>query len=257
MKIRSAVIVAGIVSALVGLLPQTAPAQEAPIERDPHLEDVPLRVRLQFLVLPHNGKPLTTAAHVQEVVARANEIYRAWNMQFDFDPATDFEGFPDAAVYNRNPQTVVTPDGVSIDTTAIALDREARRHPGKAVIWAVTTGDGGYSNTESDYVYFRFRRGIELQGDAFFLAHETGHFFGLGHTFDGSHAIANYVEELKKDPVKNAGGAQARSGEGKNPANPQRTLRAPAREQSAALDELTPDGSFRPRGGGLDAALSR
>jgi hypothetical protein len=221
--------------------------------RQSYLEDLPIRIRLQFLVLPNARKPSqlqVSPDYVQRCVAGLNQNYKPAGIQFDFDPATDFRGFTDASPFRRNPQNITTPDGISIDTIAIALDREARPYSGKEVIWVVGGGNGGYSGTNCDYVYFRMNE-TDLFGDAGMMAHESGHYFGLGHTHDG--VMERYYGSLMADPKKNAAAltAEAIKEKLRQRLNEQ-YARAPDKDPLVALDADSPavkDTPYDPSGG--------
>jgi len=241
------------IALLLASLAGQATAQAEEDRRQSYLEDLPIRIRLQFLVLPKAGKPSKLQAspeYVQRCVEGLNRNYKPAGIQFDFDPATDFRGYADASPYRRNPSEVVTPNGISIDTVTIALDREARQYSGKLVIWVVGSGLGGHSFPTFGHVYFRMTEN-NLFSDSAMMAHETGHYFGLWHTHDA--VMERYFGSLMADPKKNAAAltADAIKAKIRQRLNDQ-YAREPTKDPLVALDADSPavkDTPYDPSGG--------
>lgn len=162
-----------------------------------------------------------TAAGLVTKVSGLNAFYAPMGIQFDFDPATNFETI-NSTLLNRdwdllidpadytNPNSPPPDTGVDDKPHTAARIQEARQHRGKLVIyfrhgdkwvfdaalghWKLSNATGASSSWAGEYV--RMTRG---GGAAVDLAHETGHYLQNRHPFVGSIAtVSDAADAIKK-----------------------------------------------------------
>ncbi len=141
-------------------------------------------IRIQAVKVTDTGggrAPTFTGADVLAFIqSHLNPIYAPAFVRFVFDPATDVATVADTIL-----NTVSA--GTATATQAGWANSVGARWPGKMVVFlrhgGYATPDGGsYSSGIANHVMFR-----NFPADAgFLLAHETGHYIGLDHTFPGS-----------------------------------------------------------------------
>jgi hypothetical protein len=139
-----------------------------------------------------------TPEEVARWVARANQVFAAANIQFDF--SGNLVDLANTAINN-------------IDTTSIpAVAREAAKYGAGPVVFfrwgsAVNPTGGAYSGFDLDFVMMPGFQdtGVCNHQNIGLLAHELGHYFGLAHTFasqfDNEQQATQYLREHGNNPA--------------------------------------------------------
>jgi hypothetical protein len=153
-------------------------------------------VRVQSLQCCDNDGGRLCPISVEEVqtqVAVANRIYAKARVRFTWSPTRDSAVLRNTVINSLMPRTADTPKdqrarGAGTFDEGIRECRKiAARYPGKMLVlfrWGDhirnPTGNG-YSGGEASWVVMPSQRATD--GGIGNLAHEAGHYFGLGHTF--------------------------------------------------------------------------
>ncbi len=124
-------------------------------------------------------------------IEKANEVYRAARVRFEFDPDSAAGDWMEYASTDVNALSAELPGDRTWERGKAEGNEIASRFPRKVVILFRHGPDeeptgGGFSGTRYDFVALPGYEVTKLcgrDGNAFLLAHEIGHYFGLEHTF--------------------------------------------------------------------------
>jgi hypothetical protein len=132
-----------------------------------------------------------TPDQVAQWVAKANEVYAAARVRFEFDPTPGKGDWAELHDSDVNRLSVELPGDVGWERGRATANELAARYPQKVLLLfrhgpeAAPTGVG-FSSTSYSFVAMPGYAATTVCGDtqnAYLLAHEMGHYFGLGHTF--------------------------------------------------------------------------
>ncbi len=153
-----------------------------------------LKIHVQAIVTNDDGvaQSKNLAASIKDLIDKTNQIYAAGGMQLQFDPNKDYLEVSGTALNRDFPASYVQPDGSvvypkdpndnDLNPYADVRIEYARKFSDRAVIFfrnvVKPAISWAYSSSESPFVAFNAELGQPAD-----LAHESGHFFHLGHTF--------------------------------------------------------------------------
>lgn len=132
-----------------------------------------------------------TPDQVARWVAKANDVYRAARVRLEFDPTPGTGDWEEIRDTDINDLVADLPGDPTWEHGKAAANELASRYPRTVLLlFRHGPGDaptgGGFSSTTYDFVALPGYDATTICGpnqNAFLLAHEIGHYFGLSHTF--------------------------------------------------------------------------
>ncbi|HEX7078647.1 MAG TPA: RICIN domain-containing protein [Candidatus Eisenbacteria bacterium] len=145
-------------------------------------------------------------AQVARWIGKANEVFRAARIRLEFDPTPGKADWAELPSTEVNDLVADLPGDETWERGKAIGDEIAARYPRKALLLfrhgpdAAPTG-GGFSSTTYDFVALPGYETTTLCGadqNAYLLAHELAHYFGLKHTFRQFKTKAAAAEALRR-----------------------------------------------------------